>query len=215
MCSAGYIASRARVGRDVAEFFATIESMIATPSKPIRPTEASPFVRLEADGQRHLRHLHWGLIPYWARDRKLAHATFNARAETVAEKPTFREPFRRRRGIMAWTEYIEWREEQGRNVPYKFSLASGDPIGFAGLWDRWSDGETTIESCTMVTTEPNELAIRYQERMPVILHHEDYELWLDPSAKHVDLLGLLTPYPADLMVVEPADPEDFRRKRAA
>jgi putative SOS response-associated peptidase YedK len=215
MCSAGYIASRAKLGREVSEFFATIEEMANLPRRTIRPTNESPFVRIESDGRRHLRHLHWGLIPHWAKDKKIAYQTFNARCETLAETPSFREPFRRRRGILAWTGYVEWREENSKNIPYEFTLASGEPIGFAGLWDRWGEQEAQIESCTMVTTTPNELAVDYQDRMPVILHPEDYDLWLDPSAKPQDLLALLTPFPADLMVVGPANPDDFLRKNAA
>jgi len=214
MCSAGYIASRAKLGREVSEFFATVEEMANIPRRIIRPTNESPFVRIEADGNRHMRQMHWGLIPYWAKDKKVGYATFNARAETIREKPTFREPFRKRRGILAWTSYVEWREEGGKNIPYEFSLASGEPMGFAGLWDSWKSGETHVESCTMITTTPNELAIDYQDRMPVILQPADFEAWLDPGSNEKDLMALLTPFPAELFVVRPADPEDFRRKKA-
>ena len=214
MCSAGYIASRARLGREVSEFFATLEEMADLPRRTIRPTNESPFVRTEADGHRHMRFLHWGLIPFWAKDRKIAYQTFNARSETVAEKPSFREPFRRRRGILAWSSYVEWREEHGKNIPYEFSLASGEPLGFAGLWDAWGTGETRIESCTMVTTAPNEVVADYQDRMPVILRPEDFDLWMDPAAKQQDLMALMVPFPADLMEVIRADPDDFRRSPA-
>jgi len=214
MCSAGYIASRAKLGREVSEFFATIEEMANLPRRTIRPTNESPFVRIEADGHRHLRHFHWGLIPFWAKDRKIAYQTFNARSETLTEKPTFREPFRKRRGILAWTSYVEWREEDKKNIPYEFSLASGEPIGFAGLWDVWGPPESQVESCTMVTTVPNELAVDYQDRMPVILRPEDWDAWLDPEAKPADLLALLVPYPASEMIVEHADPDDFKRLKA-
>jgi len=212
MCSAGYIASRARVGREVSEFFATIEEMADLPRRTIRPTESSPFIRLEGDANRHLRMLHWGLIPYWAKEKKIAYQTFNARSESIAEKPTFREPFKKRRGILAWSGYVEWREEDKKNIPYEFFLANGEPLGIAGLWDTWSRDGVVIESCTMVTTVPNELVVDYQDRMPVILHPEDYDAWMDPSAKPADLLALMTPFPAGLMVVEPADPEHFKRK---
>lgn len=215
MCSAGYIASRARIGRDVSEFFATIEEMTVTGRHVIRPTNASPFVRLEADGRRHMRQLHWGLIPFWAKDRKIAYQTFNARSESVVEKPSFREPFKRRRGILAWDSYVEWREEAGKKIPYEFRLRSGEPIGFAGLWDRWRDGDTDLESCTMLTTTPNEMAAPFHDRMPVILHPEDYDLWLDPAAQNSDLLALLCPFPADLMEAQPANPDDFRSRKAA
>jgi len=215
MCSAGYIASRTRLAKEVSEFFATVEEMAEIPRRTIRPTNESPFVRIEADGFRHMRYLHWGLIPYWAKERKFGHATFNARAETVAEKPTFREPFRERRGILPWVSYVEWREEDGKNIPYQFSMKSGEPLAFAGLWDTWSADGSSLESCTMVTTVPNELAAAYQDRMPVILQPEDFDLWLDPASDAKNLIALLTPLPADLMIVEPADPEDFRRRKPA
>lgn len=214
MCSAGYIASRARVGREVSEFFATLEEMADLPRRTIRPTNASPFVRIEGDGKRHLRMLHWGLIPRWAKDRKIAYQTFNARSETITEKPSFREAFRLRRGILAWSSYVEWREEEGKNIPYEFAMANGEPLGIAGLWETWGAGADRIESCTMVTTTPNSLAVDYQDRMPVILDPRDFEAWMDPAAKPADLLALLAPFSADRMIVEPADPDHFKRKKA-
>lgn len=213
MCSAGYIASQARVGKEVSEFFATLEEMADLPRRTIRPTESSPFIRVEDDAKRHLRMLHWGLIPYWAKEKKIAYQTFNARSESMAEKPTFREPFRKRRGILGWSGYVEWREEDGKNIPYEFILASGEPLGIAGLWDSWSRDEKVVESCTMITTVPNSLVVDYQDRMPVILHPEDFDAWMDPTAKPDDLLALMAPFPEDLMRVEPADPEHFKRRK--
>ena len=183
------------------------------PRRPIRPTDQSPIVRLEDDGFRHMRSMHWGLIPFWAKNGKFGHATFNARSETIAEKPTFREPFRRRRAILPWLSYVEWREEKGKNIPYEFSLRSKAPLALAGLWDSWTDGVTEIESCTVVTTTPNELASAYQDRMPVILHPEDFALWLNPNSSIRDLFPLMSPFPSELMEVAPANSEDFRRVR--
>ena len=197
----------------MSEFFQTIEKMADLPRRVIRPTNLSPFVRLDADGNRHLSDLHWGLIPFWAKDKKIAYQTFNARSETIAEKPSFRDPFKKRRGILAWSGYIEWREENKVNVPYEFMLASGEPICFAGLWDTWGTGEQAIQSCTMVTTVPNELVVDYQDRMPVILRPSDFDAWLDPEANPKDLLALLTPFPAEEMICDLADPDDFRRKK--
>ena len=213
MCSAGYIASRTKVAKDVSEFFATLEEIMDIPRQTIRPTNQSPIVRLEDDGQRHMRYMHWGLIPFWAKDGKFGHATFNARSESVAEKPTFREPFRKRRGIMPWLSYVEWREEEGKNIPYELSLRSGTPLALAGLWDSWTDGTNLIESCTVVTTSPNELASAYQDRMPVILHEEDFDLWLSPNSDLNDLTALMSPFPSDLMQVTLANQDDFRRPK--
>ncbi|MDR3689095.1 MAG: SOS response-associated peptidase [Fimbriimonas sp.] len=213
MCTAGYFASRARaqVDGDVRDFFRTIEELAGIPKTRIRPTNDSPFVRLEEDGQRHLRLLRWGLVPAWSKTEKFPYPTYNARAETVTEKATFREPFRRRRGLMTWISYVEWRDEQGAKIPYEFSLASGEPIAFAGLWDRWGSGDSAFESCTMITCEPNDLAAPYHDRMPVILQPEDFDGWMDPKSDPKDLLALLRPLPAEQMVAVPANPDDFKR----
>ena len=217
MCTAGYFASRSRskVGADVRDFFQTIEELANVPKTKIRPTNESPFVRMEEDGHRHLRLLRWGLVPSWSKTETFPYPTYNARSETITEKRTFREPFRRRRGIMAWISYVEWRDEKGMKVPYEFSLANGDPIGFAGLWDSWGQGESSFESCTMITCEPNDLASPYHDRMPVILQPDDFEHWLDPNADSKDLLALLRPLPSELMVAELANADDFKRPSKA
>ncbi len=212
MCSAGYIASRTKLARDVTEFFAVVEELAGISRHAIRPTHDTPFIRQESDGHLHVRMLHWGLVPFWAKDQKFSHSTFNARSESLAEKPTFREPFRSRRGILPWVSYVEWREELGINVPYELSLRNEAPLALAGLWDCWTDGKTILESCTIVTTTPNELASQFQDRMPVILHPEHYDLWLSPATPASDLKVIMAPYPASEMKVELANPEDFKRK---
>jgi putative SOS response-associated peptidase YedK len=179
----------------------------------LRPTKGANMMRLE-DDRRVMRSLHWGLVPHWAKDRKIGYQTFNARAETIAEKPAFRESFKRRRGILIWDSYIEWREEQGKKIPYEFSLIEPGPICFAGLWASWGQEGDYFESCTLITCPPNALAAEYHDRMPVILAKEDFDTWLDPGADPKELLALLTPFDAEKMAAWKADPLDFKTKAA-
>ncbi len=199
------------MAQDVMEFFQTVEEMANIPKTLLRPTLDTPFVRMENDGKRHLRFLRWGLTPPWSETPKFPFPTYNARSETLTEKATFREPFKKRRGLMTWISYVEWRDEDGIKIPYEFSLASGEPIAFAGLWDHWGKDETYFESCTMITCEPNELAAPYHDRMPVILQPEDFDEWMAPTSSPKDLLTLLKPLPSELLIAERANPDDFKR----
>ena len=149
--------------------------------------------------------LRWGLIPSWAGDPAMGMKLINARAETVAEKPSFRKPFRERRCLVLADGYYEWQREGSRKQPYHIRLNSERPFAFAGLWDRWTgaDGKT-IESCAILTTTPNERLASIHDRMPVILPPVAYEPWLDPGlqdARH--LVPFLTSYPADAMIAVP------------
>lgn len=149
--------------------------------------------------------LRWGLIPSWARDPAMGMKLINARAETVAEKPSFRKPFRERRCLVLADGYYEWKREGTRKQPYHIRLNSERPFAFAGLWDRWKgeDGKT-LESCTILTTTPNERLASIHDRMPVILPTVAYEPWLDAGLHDVTrLVPLLTPYLADAMIAVP------------
>ena len=146
--------------------------------------------------------LRWGLVPSWAGDPAMGMKLINARAETVAEKPSFRKPFRERRCLVPADGYYEWKREGSRKQPYHIRLNSERPFAFAGLWDRWTgeDGKT-IESCTILTTTPNERLASIHDRMPVILPPAAYEPWLDPGLQDATrLVPFLTPYPADAMI---------------
>ena len=129
----------------------------------------------------------------------------NARAETVAEKPSFQKPFRERRCLVLADGYYEWKREGTRKQPYYIRLKHERPFAFAGLWDRWNgeDGKT-IESCAILTTKPNERVASIHDRMPVILQPAAYEPWLDPGVQDATrLVPFLTPYPADAMIAAP------------
>ena len=147
----------------------------------------------------------WGLIPSWAKDHKIGNRLINARGETLAEKPSFRTAFKRRRCLIPATGFYEWqRNPDGKTkTPMYIALKSGAPFAFAGLWESWHSPEGQhIQSCTIITTEPNGLMAPIHNRMPVILPANAYDLWLDP-AERTDLQALLLPYSAQEMTAYP------------
>jgi putative SOS response-associated peptidase YedK len=156
---------------------------------------------------RQLEQFRWGLIPFWAKDPRIGNRMINARAETLAEKPSFRAPYRRRRCLVLADGFYEWQSRPGqrRKTPFHIRLASQEPFGFAGLWDTWrSPDGSRIESCTIVTTRPNELLKPIHNRMPVILQPDDYARWLDPAELPPSTLQpLLEPYPSADMIAFP------------
>lgn len=170
----------------------------------IAPTQSILAVR-QIDDEREATSLKWGLIPSWAKDDSMGARLINARSETVAEKPAFREAFKRRRCIIPADGFYEWRREGKGKQPFFFSMRDGRLFGFAGLWDSWRDEEgKVIESCTILTTEANEVLRPVHDRMPVILHPETYARWLDEDARAVESLKeLLGPYPASQMTAHP------------
>ncbi len=178
------------------------------PRYNVAPTQDVPVVRCRAEdeGRRELVLVRWGLIPSWAKDAAIGNRLVNARAETVAETPAFRESFRRRRCLVVADGFYEWARRGAGKQPYLIRLASGDPFGFAGLWSRWQapDG-SRVESCTIVTTAPNALVAPIHDRMPVILAPEDHEAWLDPAGGEA-AQRLLRPFPAERMALHPVSP---------
>lgn len=149
----------------------------------------------------HPETMRWGLIPSWAKDPSIGSRLINARAETVAEKPSFRTALRRRRCLIPADGFYEWRKEGSRRIPMRITLKSGEPFAFAGLWESWKNPEGQwVKSCTIITTEPNEVMAPIHNRMPVILLPDVESLWVDPKAEDLTtLVGLLAPYPAEDM----------------
>lgn len=148
--------------------------------------------------ERQFRVLRWGLIPSWAKDPAIGNRLINARSETVAEKPSFRSALRYRRCLIPADGFYEWQRQDGKKQPYYFHLRDHQVFGFAGLWEHWQSpvGEI-IETCTILTTEANEVLHPIHDRMPVILHPDDYDTWLDPElTSAAKLQPLLRPYPA-------------------
>jgi len=159
------------------------------------------------NGQNEVEFFQWGLVPSWAKDPAIGNPMINARAESLAEKPSFQRAFRRRRCLILADGFYEWRKEpEGRaKTPMYIRLKSGKPFAFAGLWEIWrpEDG-TSLKSCAIITTTPNKLMEQIHNRMPVILPREACEQWLNPEEQPPDkLMGLLNPYPAEEMAAYP------------
>ena len=145
--------------------------------------------------------LRWGLVPSLAKDAAMGARLSNARSETVAEKPAFREAFSRRRCIVRADGFYEWGRQGSQKQPFFFRMRDKAAFNFAGLWKHWEgDGGRVINSCAILTTEANDVVRPVHDRMPVILHREDYDLCLEDDARKRDLLTeLLHPYPASEM----------------
>jgi putative SOS response-associated peptidase YedK len=150
---------------------------------------------VSSEGKRSLVPMRWGLVPYWWNKplKEMRLATFNARAETVATKPMFRDAFKSKRCLIPASGYYEWKGVPGNKQPYYFTRRDGQPITFAGLWSNWKDraAGSNLLSCTMVITEPNKLAAEIHDRMPVILEAKDFERWEHGDTK--DAAALMKP----------------------
>ena len=154
-----------------------------------------------ADGARRIEPMRWGLIPFWAKDPSIGNRLINARAETLAVKPSFRGAFAKRRCLIAADGFYEWRQAGRRKVPVYVFLKSREPFGFAGLYEVWKapDGRE-IRTCTIITTGANDLVRPIHDRMPVIVPETLEDRWLDPAEKDRGLLeSVLMPYPAEAM----------------
>ncbi len=182
------------------DFFSLDNSMEVKPCYNIAPSQNVPAVRQGREG-RVISSLCWGLIPYWAKHRKSGYRMINARAETVADKPSFRMPFRQQRCLIPATGFYEWLTVSGGKQPYNIRIGDGELFAFAGLWERWRSGDDEIaksceivksceiiESCTIIVTEANDLIRPIHDRMPVILDPADYATWLDPELHDPRLL---------------------------
>jgi putative SOS response-associated peptidase YedK len=198
MC--GRFTQRADAKR-IAKEFKVVEVPAVEARYNIAPTQEVLAVREREDG-REATFFKWGLVPSWAKDASVGARLINARSETVQEKPSFREAFKRRRCIIPADGFYEWQRTKGRKQPYFFRMRDEMPFGFAGLWERWeAEGGRVINSCAILTTEANEVLRPVHDRMPVILHPEDYELWLGGDERKLDLVKeMLQPYPAEEMV---------------
>src|SRR6266581_1196254 len=185
--------------KTIAEKFGVEPTLEAEPRYNVAPTQN--VVSIMRNGTTHLAELRWGLIPSWAKDESVGSRMINARAETLAEKSSFKGLLRSKRCLVIADGFYEWKQENGSKTPMYITMKSGEPFAFAGLWDNWKspDGQQ-IRSCTIITTQPNEVVASIHDRMPVILSADAREEWLDTSVQDVNaLLPLLGPYPADEM----------------
>ncbi len=192
--------------RAIAAAFELDEVPPLPPRYNIAPTQLVSAVVQPQQGDRQLRVLRWGLVPSWAKDPAIGSRMINARAETVAEKPSFRTALRYRRCLVIADGFYEWQRQGNQKQPFYFHLQEHQPFGFAGLWEHW-ESQTTgeiLETCTILTTAANPVLQPVHDRMPVILAPQDYDRWLDPDQNQsAALLPLLQPYPAEAMQAYP------------
>jgi len=148
----------------------------------IAPTQEAPVVRVDESGDRSVAMLRWGLVPFWAGDPSIGNKMINARSETAAEKPSFRNAFRKRRCLVPASGFYEWTGEAGRKVPHAITVADQPVFAFAGLWECWHDkmqpDAPPVETYTLLTTSANRALAAIHDRMPVILAAADHERWL-------------------------------------
>jgi len=172
------------------------------PRYNVAPTQPVPVIRQHPkEPVRKISLMRWGLIPHWAKDTSGAASTINARSETAATKPAFRDPIRFRRCLLPADAFYEWKRTTTSKQPYCFEVNGGELFAFAGIWDGWKNAEGQwIKTCSILTTTANAVTSAIHNRMPVILRPDDYDVWLDPSVTDVQVVTeLLKPYDARLM----------------
>ena len=170
-----------------------------SPRYNIAPRQQIAVVRQQNGGDRDLTSLQWGLIPSWSKDSAIGYKMINARSETVHEKPSFKQAFHARRCIIPVSGFYEWEKRGKEKIPYYIHLRDGDIMSLAGLWERWTSPEGKgLETCTILTMAANSLVKKLHDRMPVILHRAEFEVWLDRDIDDVNrLTELFHPYPSD------------------
>ena len=190
--------------REIVRLYNLTNSVNLQPRYNIAPTQ--DVLAITFDGETKERRgemMRWGLVPFWAKDTKVGYSLINAKAETIATKPAYREAFKKRRCIIPADSFYEWQATGGKHKqPYLIQMKDHGVFGFAGLWERWTDKSSgeVVRSCTIVTTEPNELCAPIHNRMPVILDADVYSRWLGERPATADELhAMLKPYSAELM----------------
>jgi putative SOS response-associated peptidase YedK len=200
----------------IAEWF-HVDGVLANLPMPdadynIAPTTSQPIIRQRREtGEREMVLARWGLVPFFTKDLSEAKgiSTINARAETIVTAKTWREPVKKRRCLIPVSAFYEWpKEGKPPKQPYAFELSNGNLFAFAGVWDAWKDGEGHwLQSFAIVTTEANEMMARIHPRMPVILHPNDYDRWLDREETERLPVDLLRPFESEAMEMREANPK--------
>lgn len=177
-----------------------------SPNRNVSPGLLIPAI-IHRDAENVLEALLWGLIPFWAKNPSIGAKLINARAETVAQKPGFKNAFAHRRCLIPADGFYEWKKEGNKKVPYSFYMKSGQPFVFAGLYETWiAPDKKPVNTCAIITTKANSLIAPVHDRMPVIVPHEDRLNWLSAGDKDsAALLDIMKPYPAEEMECRPAD----------
>ena len=190
----------------IARQFGVAEPLLLEPRYNISPTQPVPVIRWDRDAVPSLDMLRWGLIPHWAKDPAIGNRMINARAETVAEKPAFREAFMRRRCLVLASGFYEWAQTPSGKRPFFISRSGQEIIAFAGLWERWrSDADQIEESCVIITTEASSSLAEVHDRMPVILPTGAQKRWLTEGATPADCLAVLRSRGEARLEIRPVD----------
>jgi putative SOS response-associated peptidase YedK len=175
----------------------------------IAPTQQIITVKQGSKKSRKLTMMRWGLIPAWTKDANIGNRNFNARSENIRETASFRDLISSRRCLIPADGFYEWKKTGKIKQPYCFEVGKKKLFAFAGLWDSWKNPQGQIvESCTILTTSPNEVVASIHERMPVIVPPEKYDVWLDPDINDYQAIKeILTPYDAQAMSQYPVSPK--------
>jgi putative SOS response-associated peptidase YedK len=176
----------------------------------IAPSEEILALRQGADGRREVCRLKWGLVPYWSKDRLMGNKLINARSESAAQKPAFRDAFRRRRVLIPVSCFYEWKKTERGKQPYCIRMKGGSPFALGALWESWPKESPPLQSCAILTASANELVTPIHDRMPVIIPPESYGLWLNRDTSISDLQALLSPYAAGMMEAVPLPADIFK-----
>jgi putative SOS response-associated peptidase YedK len=192
-----------------AALFGASGTVDVTPRYNIAPTQDIAAVRLDEEGKRELVLFRWGLVPFWAKDPAIGNRMINARAETIAEKPSFRAAYKRRRCLVLADGFYEWHTEGGEKTPYFITSANDEPFAIAGLWESWRDKETdvSLQTATLITTAADEFMAKLHHRMPVVLDVSAAESWLAGDNELLDFAAEFCPpmkaWPVDRTVNSP------------
>jgi len=199
MCGRYRLSRRKQI---IEEYFdSNSEEQEWSPRYNIAPTQPVPVIRQNPKNPiRELSLLRWGLIPSWAKESSISAKMINARSETAATNPAFRDALKFRRCLLPADGFYEWQRTGKTNQPYCFEIGEGELFAFAGIWDCWRNGGTMVETCLILTTTPNAATSAVHDRMPVILDRDGYDFWLDPGMRDVTAASeLLKPYDARQM----------------
>lgn len=189
-------------GEEIAAVFGLEESPELPPRFNIAPSQEAPVIRCDASGRGSLRTCRWGFVPHWAEAADEGPRSINARSETVAVKPAFRDSFRRRRCLVVGDGFYEWKKTDGRKQPFYFCLPDGGAFAMAGVWDRWERGEGPVETFAILTTAANREVGEVHDRMPMILSATAWESWLDCGMGSTDeAQAVLASAPPDGLLV--------------
>lgn len=173
------------------------------PRYNISPSQDIPIIR-DTESSREMVLARWGLIPAWSKESKTKYSTINARIESVAEKPTYRTPFKRQRCLIPADGFYEWKQVEGNKVPHHIRMKDSSVFAFAGLWDRWEGDSETLDNCTIIVMPANKVMKPIHERMPAIIAPAHYDFWLDSRiTEKQEIMQNLTSAPSSQLTAYP------------